>query len=423
MTNLVQFPGLGLECTVSRVAFTLFGLPIYWYGIILAAGLMLGVAFAFHYAPDFGIDTDRLVDVVLIGTFCAIACARAFYVAFAPFEYESLWDMINLRDGGIAIYGSVIGAAVFGGLACKWRKIPVIATFDIVSLGFLVGQAVGRWGNFVNQEAFGSNTTLPWGMYSQATQSYLAAWQPTLAAQGIQVDPSLPVHPTFLYESIWCLIGLLLLWRHLKKRRFNGEIALLYVVWYGLGRVWIEGLRTDALMLPFGGLRVSQVIAALSVCAAGAAVLLLRRKYKDTPLTVPLAVDAARQKAYQKQYAAQGGSGVTGWYASLPASAPHKEFVQKTRQFNDEAFDLDKIGQRVAEEQQIAELHTGEEPAEAPDAGPQAQSPAPDAATPAAEAGQTMEPAQAPDAPAAAGPAAQQKDTAAGEDENGSTDH
>lgn len=387
MTNLVEFPGLGLEFTVSRVAFTIFGLPIYWYGIILAAGLLLGVLFAFHYAPDFGIDTDRLVDVVLIGTFCAIACARAFYVAFAPFEYESLWDMINLRDGGIAIYGSVIGAAVFGGLACKWRKIPVIATFDIVSLGFLIGQAVGRWGNFVNQEAFGSNTTLPWGMYSEVTRNYLAAWQPTLAAEGMIVDPSLPVHPTFLYESIWCLIGLILLWRHIKKRRFNGEIALLYVVWYGLGRVWIEGLRTDSLMLPFGGLRVSQVIAALSVLVAGAAVVLLRRKYKDVPLMVPLAVDEARRKAYQKQYAARGGSGVTAVFASLPASAPHKEFSEKTKQFNDEAFDLDKIEQRVAEEQQIAEEHTGEvrtdaeqTPAGDADPHPPAQGEAPDAA-------------------------------------------
>lgn len=387
MTNLVEFPGLGLEFTVSRVAFTIFGLPIYWYGIILAAGLMLGVLLAFHYAPDFGIDTDRLVDVVLIGTFCAIACARAFYVAFAPFEYESLWDMVNLRDGGIAIYGSVIGAAVFGGLACKWRRIPVIATFDIVSLGFLIGQAVGRWGNFVNQEAFGSNTSLPWGMYSEATRNYLAAWQPTLAAEGMIVDPSQPVHPTFLYESIWCLIGLLLLWRHIKKRRFNGEIALLYVVWYGLGRVWIEGLRTDSLMLPFGGLRVSQVIAALSVLVAGAAVVLLRRRYKDTPLMVPLAVDEARRKAYQKQYTARGGSGVSVSYASLPASAPHKEFSEKTKQFNDEAFDLAKIEQRVAEEQQIAEEHAGEPQtdAEQPPAGdaappPPAQSEAQDAA-------------------------------------------
>lgn len=390
MTNLVEFPGLGLECTVSRVAFTIFGMPIYWYGIILAAGLMLGVVFAFHYAPDFGIDTDRLVDVVLIGTFCAIACARAFYVAFAPFEYESFWDMINLRDGGIAIYGSVIGAAVFGGLACKWRRIPVIATFDIVSLGFLIGQAVGRWGNFVNQEAFGSNTSLPWGMYSEATRSYLAAWQPTLAAEGVLVDPSLPVHPTFLYESIWCLVGLLLLWRHIKKRRFNGEIALLYVVWYGLGRVWIEGLRTDALMLPFGGLRVSQVIAALSVLAAGAAAWLLRRKYKEVPLMVPLAVDEARRRAYQKQYAAKGGSGVTVCYVSLPASASHKEFRLKTEQFNSEAFDLDKIEERIAEEQQIAEEHTGEARTDAQenpagDSAPQppAQADAPDAAPPA----------------------------------------
>ena len=423
MTNLVEFPGLGLEYMVNRVAFTLFGMPIYWYGIILAAGLMLGVVFAFHYAPDFGIDTDRLVDVVFVGTFCAIACARAFYVAFAPFEYESLWDMVNLRDGGIAIYGSVIGAAVFGGLACKWRRIPVVATFDIVSLGFLIGQAVGRWGNFVNQEAFGTNTGLPWGMYSEATRAYLAAWQPAFAAEGITVDPSLPVHPTFLYESIWCLIGLLLLWRYIKRRRFNGEISLLYVVWYGLGRVWIEGLRTDALLLPFGGLRVSQVIAALSVCAAGAAVLLLRRRYKGIPLMVPIAQDETRRKAYLKQYRAKGGAGAVAWaFGPLPASASHKEFAQKTRQFNSEAFDLDKVEERIAEEQKIAELHTGAEPAQG---GPTGLA---EYAEPANAAGRPGPgPADAKGDGAgldnAGGPPLAEKGQINGEEEDGSTDH
>lgn len=415
MTNLVEFPGLGLEFTLNRVAFTLFGMPIYWYGIILASGLLLGVLFAFRYAPDFGIDTDRLIDVVVIGTLCSIACARAFYVAFAPFEYESVWDMINLRDGGIAIYGSVIGAAVFGGLACKWRKIPVIATFDLTALGFLIGQAVGRWGNFVNQEAFGSNTTLPWGMFSEATRRYLAAWQPTLAAEGVTVDPNLPVHPTFLYESIWCFVGLLLLWRHMKKRRFNGEIALLYVTWYGLGRVWIEGLRTDALMLPFGGLRVSQLIAAVSVLAAGTAVLLLRRKYRDSPLTVPLAVDEARRKAYQKQYLAKGGSGVTASAASLPASASHREFVEATKKFNDEAFDLSRIEERIAAEQQIAQEHTapqeaaGEQQAAQPGPAPEnvpADAPAPDTAPAQPQESDAPAPEKVPDAPQPPAPSA-----------------
>ncbi|MBQ5754596.1 MAG: prolipoprotein diacylglyceryl transferase, partial [Oscillospiraceae bacterium] len=201
MVNHVEFPGLGLAFEIDRVAFCIGDFCIYWYGILLATGLLMGVLFAFRYAVDFGIDVDRMIDVIVVGTVCAIICARAYYVAFAPFEYNSIWEMIDLRDGGIAIYGSVVGAFVFGGLACKVRKIPMLAMFDLTAMGFLIGQCIGRWGNFMNQEAFGGNTTLPWGMYSENTHSYLAAWQETLAGQGMTVDPALPVHPTFLYES------------------------------------------------------------------------------------------------------------------------------------------------------------------------------------------------------------------------------
>ena len=166
--DILRFPGLGLEFPVDRVAISIGNFNIYWYGIILAAGLMGGLLFAFRYGPDFGIDTDRMVDVVVIGTVMAIVCARIYYVAMAPFQYQSLWEMIDLRNGGIAIYGALIGAFVFGGLACKWRKIPLLQMFDLVAMGFLIGQGVGRWGNFVNQEAFGCNTTLPWGISSRA---------------------------------------------------------------------------------------------------------------------------------------------------------------------------------------------------------------------------------------------------------------
>ena len=204
MTNLVQFPRLGLELEIDRVAFTLGGLNIYWYGIIIAAGLLLALVFAFHYAADFGVDADRLVDVVLVGTVCAIICARAYYVAFAPFKYDSIWDMINLRDGGIAIYGAVIGAAVFGGLACKWRKVPILPTFDLVAMGFLIGQGMGRWGNFFNQEAFGTNTNSLFGMYSRATHEYLTWWQESLDA-GASYRPVLE---HLLLRGLICAVGL-----------------------------------------------------------------------------------------------------------------------------------------------------------------------------------------------------------------------
>ena len=213
MTYHVQFPGLGLEFTLDRVAFTVFGMPIYWYGILIATGLALAIVFAFSHARRFGIDSDRMVDVILIGTVCAVIGGRAFYVATAPFEYASFAEMLDIRLGGVAIYGAVIAAFLSGYFACRWRKVPILPMFDLAGMGFLLGQGIGRWGNFVNQEAFGTNTTLPWGMYSEGTCNYLSSVQETLAAQGVAVDPSLPVHPTFLYESIWCLLGFFLVRR------------------------------------------------------------------------------------------------------------------------------------------------------------------------------------------------------------------
>lgn len=284
MTYHVQFPGLGLEFTLDRVAFTVFGMPIYWYGILIATGLALAIVFAFSHARRFGIDADRMVDVILIGTVCAVVGGRAFYVATAPFEYASFAEMLDIRLGGVAIYGAVIAAFFSGYFACKWRKVPILPMFDLAGMGFLLGQGIGRWGNFVNQEAFGTNTTLPWGMYSEGTYNYLASVRETLAAQGVTVDPSLPVHPTFLYESIWCLLGFFLLWAYLKHRKFHGELILMYVMWYGTERFFVEGLRTDSLMV--GSFRISQVIAAVSVIAALCVWLALRKKYKDKPLTV-----------------------------------------------------------------------------------------------------------------------------------------
>ena len=230
MTNHVEFPGLGLSFTLNRVAFTLFGMPVYWYGILIASGLLLALLFAFWKARSYGIDADRMVDVIFGATVCAIIGGRAYYVATAPFEYESFAQMLDIRLGGVGIYGAIIAAFVSGWLLCKWRKVPVLPMFDLASMGFLIGQCIGRWGNFVNQEAFGTNTTLPWGMISENTTAYLSSVQATLAAQGITVDPNLPVHPTFLYESLWCLVGFLLLAAYEKHRRFHGEVMLMYVM-------------------------------------------------------------------------------------------------------------------------------------------------------------------------------------------------
>ena len=331
MTNLVQFPGLGLEFELNRVAFHIGGISIYWYGVCIAVGLCLALIFAFRHSIEFGVDPDSMVDVILIGVVLGIVSARAYYVAMAPFKYESIWDMIAIRDGGLAIYGGIIGAFLFGGLACKWRGVPVLPMFDLTAMGFLIGQCCGRWGNFFNQEAFGCNTTLPWGMYSEATRTYLMGSTVT-AQSGMVIDPNLPVHPTFLYESLWCLAGFIMLFRYIKKRKFNGDITLRYLVWYGAGRFWIEALRTDSLMLvPSIGLRVSQLVAGIAVVAGIAAEIYFTRKYKDKPLMVPLALNPENRAAMKKL---DGPLSFAGADTQLTASSPRQLFVERTESYN-----------------------------------------------------------------------------------------
>ena len=333
MTNLVQFPGLGLSFELSRVAFSIGDMDIYWYGVCIAFGLCLALVFAFRRCTEFGIDADSMVDVILVGVVLGIASARLYYVAMAPYNYDTIWDVLAVRDGGLAIYGGIIGAFVFGGLACKWRGVPVLPMFDLAGMGFLIGQGCGRWGNFFNQEAFGCNTTLPWGMYSAATHDYLLSSVVT-APKGVTIDPNLPVHPTFLYESIWCFVGLFLLVRYIKKRKFAGDIALRYLIWYGAGRFWIEALRTDSLLLvPSIGLRVSQLVAGVAVVGGVIADILLTKKFRDKPLMVELPLNSENRARMKKL---DGPIAFAGGRTQLPASSPRSLFAERTEAYNAE---------------------------------------------------------------------------------------
>ena len=251
LTNLVQFPGLGLSFQLNRVAFTIGGVSIYWYGVCIAVGLCLALVFAFRHSIEFGVDPDSMVDVILIGVVLGIISARAYYVAMAPFKYESIWEMIAIRDGGLAIYGGIIGGAITLLVVAKRKKIPAPVLLDVAGMGVIIGQLMGRWGNFMNREAHGAvtDTFLKMGLRD---------------ASGVVTY----YHPTFLYESVWNLIGFIGLHFFSKKRKFDGEVFLAYVAWYGLGRVWIEGLRTDSLYLFSTGIRVSQLVAAVSFLAA-----------------------------------------------------------------------------------------------------------------------------------------------------------
>ncbi len=249
MSHIVEFPGLGLRFTVHEVAFSIGSYHIQWYGVILALGFLMGVLYVSRMVKTMNIDMNRLFDAIIVGLIGSIVCARLYYVAFYPGDkyIKNPIEILKIHDGGIAIYGSLIGALLFGGIMAKLRKLRVPAVLDVASLGFLIGQAIGRWGNFVNQEAFGGPTLLPWGMSSDNTGN-------------------IAVHPCFLYESLLCALGFILLHIFNKKyRRYDGQTFLLYIVWYGACRFFIEGTRTDSLMLHVANLRVSQVVAAASV--------------------------------------------------------------------------------------------------------------------------------------------------------------
>lgn len=299
MTQTVSFPGLGIgEFSINRIAFSIFGHPIYWYGVIIALAFLLGIAYILKRASAFGLNSDRVLDVVLGAVVGGIIGARIYYVVFSWEQYrENLADVFKIWEGGIAIYGGVIGGFLIGALMCRIRKVRFIPMADLAVGGLILGQSIGRWGNFVNVEAFGSNTNLPWGMASPSIVEYLTRHQAELTAQGVTVDPSMPVHPTFFYESIWCLLGFLVIALVTNRRRFDGELTLLYAAWYGAGRAVIEGLRTDSLM--WGSVRVSQALAVLLVCVSVLVWLFIKSKIKkaDNPEYLKLYVDTAEGQA------------------------------------------------------------------------------------------------------------------------------
>ena len=276
----VEFPGLGLEFTISR-GFEIFGFKIYWYALAIACGLLLAVLYGLRHAEEFKINSDRMMDVALITIPFAFIGARMYYVLFSDHVadyFANPASILNIRDGGLGIYGGIIVAFVVGPLLCWIRKVNILSMFDIASLGFLIGQSVGRWGNFFNQEAFGGNTTLPWGMSGDIIRS---------GTNGSSYVYDLPVHPTFLYESLWCALGFVLLHLWFKKAyRFKGQIFCGYAVWYGLGRFFIESLRTDSLMT--GSIRVAQLVAVLAVIGGIILFFILRRMAIALPRTLEI---------------------------------------------------------------------------------------------------------------------------------------
>ena len=287
----VSFPGLGIEgLEFDSIAFTLpigNGLEIMWYALIITVGFIVAFLYAWYRASKTErYKVDDLLDMMIFVILFGVTGARLYYVIMSPSEFDSFKDIINIRSGGLAIYGGLIAGvcAIIG--VCLVKKMNLWRVLDMVAPGVMIAQAIGRWGNFMNVEAYGSATTLPWRMCSPkiAGEMYRKGFVDMEGYQAI-LDGTLGVHPTFLYESLWNVLGFVLLNVLYRKKKFNGQILLGYLVWYGFGRMWIEGLRTDSLYLGDTGIRVSQLVAFLSFAfALGYAVYLWIRNRK-TPVT------------------------------------------------------------------------------------------------------------------------------------------
>lgn len=305
--NVVSFPGLGLEFELNRVAFTLFGKDIYWYGIIIAVGFVLAVMYGCRKAAPFGVDQDKILDMLFVAVPAAIIGCRAYYVIFYLDLYldengKFDWgEAIAIWDGGLAIYGGIIAAVLAAVIYCKVRKEPFWCYADCAGYGFLIGQLVGRWGNFMNVEAYGGVTALPWRMCSASiARELLYEGQITAEVSEQILAGTLGVHPTFFYESLWNLIGFVLLVVLFRKgRKFDGQVFLSYVAWYGVGRTIIEGLRTDSLYFFGTGLRTSQLVGILSV--VGAVILYIIRWKTAGPARAPFVKEQKVKKSVEDE--------------------------------------------------------------------------------------------------------------------------
>lgn len=270
---LISFPMFGKSFTINPPAyFSIGSFKIYYYGVIIAAGFLLAVIYCSRRSRQFGITQDNIIDMLILAVPMAVIFTRLYYCIFNWSYYAANpAQILNFRDGGLAIYGGIIGAVLAVYIFCRYKKIPTGAMLDMGCFGLLIGQAVGRWGNFMNREAYGSATDV------------FCRMGLTNPASG----ETIYVHPTFLYESLWNFVGLIAL--HIiskkKKRKFDGELFIYYIGWYGLGRFFIEGLRTDSLYFGSTDIRVSQVVAALSVVAAIVLTIIFYRRSKS-PLWV-----------------------------------------------------------------------------------------------------------------------------------------
>lgn len=289
-TVLVKFAGIAKEFTVSNtlnLGFT----TVRWYGAIIAFGFLLAVLFGGRIAYKWKINLDKMIDVLLYGTIGGILGARLYYVAFKWDYYgQHLSEVFKIWEGGLAIYGGILGGLLAAFIVCKTEKLNFFNLLDMASMSLLIGQGIGRWGNYANQEAFGSITNRNWGMMSDTVAEYISEHASYFGLGNVEnvkqyiADNDIYVHPTFFYESVWCLLGFLVLYIIMRKRRkFSGQLFLCYGVWYGFERMVVEGLRSDSLYIANTSIRVSQVLSAVLMLVSLVLLIALYVKFSKHP--------------------------------------------------------------------------------------------------------------------------------------------
>ena len=279
----IAFPNLGISFEHVGKNIDIFGFTIAYYGIIIGAAILLGFLIATVEAKRTGQNPEDYMDMGIIGVIAGIVGARLYYVIFSWDMYkDNPLHIFNLREGGLAIYGGVIGAVIAVFALARWKKLSPFLILDTVAMPILNGQMLGRWGNFFNREAFGEYTD---GLFAMrlpvdAVRSGDITERMREHMETIGGVEYIQVSPTFLYESVWCAVLLIILILYRKHKKYEGELFLLYIFGYALGRVWIEGLRTDQLLIPGIGFPVSQALAGCVVIFAGVALVVLRRRFK-----------------------------------------------------------------------------------------------------------------------------------------------
>ena len=286
----VRFTGIDhiFDVYSTFCEFSLFGkdFSIKFYGVIIAFGFLLAVLFGGRMAYKWKLDLNKMLDILLFGTIGGILGARLYYVLF-EWEYYRvhLAEIPQIWHGGLAIYGGLIGGILAAYFTCRHNGLNFLKLLDLAGMSFLIGQGIGRWGNYANQEAFGTNTEGFLGMSSAKVTDYIYAHESEFLAKGISMDPSLPVHPTFLYESVWCIFSFFVLYLICKKAyKFSGQLILCYGILYGAERAVVEGLRTDSLYIGSTSLRVSQVLSLVLVLACLAILIIKLVQLKKNPV-------------------------------------------------------------------------------------------------------------------------------------------